>query len=114
MAALGCQAKTVVQSAPWWCRLRETWQDDQLRSGALNWQTPKSGPPESISWVGTHERANPADPKLQDLHVTGQGQDNWEESQGDSNIDVIEARDLEADQRPIAMSIFVEDVWTEV
>ena len=49
--------------------------------------------------VGMHERASPAVPKLQDLHDTGQQQDNWEESQWGSNIDgVTEARDLEPDQ----------------
>ena len=34
-----------------------------------------------LRMVGTHERASPTDPKLQDLHDTGQQKDNQEESQ---------------------------------
>ena len=45
------------------------------------------------------ERAGPLDTKLQDLCDRGQQQDNWEESQWESNIDgVTEVRDLEPDQ----------------
>jgi hypothetical protein len=48
--------------------------------------------------VGTHERDSLADPKWQDLCDKGQQQDNWEESQGRSNIDgVTEAKDLKSD-----------------
>ena len=56
--------------------------------------------------VGTRERASPADSKLQDLHNTGQQQNNWEESQWGSNIGgVTEARDLKLDLKLIAMNI---------
>ena len=45
------------------------------------------------------EKASPAERELQDLHDTGQQQDNWKDSQLGSNIDgVTEARDLEPDQ----------------
>jgi hypothetical protein len=60
------------------------------------------------------EMASSADPKLQDLHDTGQQQDNWEESPWGSNTDgVTEARDLEPDQWLIAMKITSEDEWRE-
>lgn len=46
----------------------------------------------------THEIASPADSNQQDLHSTGQQQDN-QESLWESSIDgVIEARDLAPDQ----------------
>jgi hypothetical protein len=48
-----------------------------LRFRILSWSTPKSTP--SVN-CGESERASPADLKLQDLHDTGQQQDNLEES----------------------------------
>ena len=48
---------------------------------------------------GTHERVSGADPKLQDLHDTGQQQDNKEEAHRGFNVDGgTEARDLKPNQ----------------
>lgn len=48
--------------------------------------------------VGTYEGASLADPKLQELHNSGQQENNWEEFRRGSNINgVTEAGDLEPD-----------------
>jgi hypothetical protein len=41
---------------------------------------------------------NPADPKLQDLHDTGQQQDNWKQAGEDPESMVSQKTDLEPDQ----------------
>jgi hypothetical protein len=75
---------------------QESWQADQLtqlppkhKSISLSWST--------LTWsAGACEGAGSTDPKLQDLHDTGQQQDVWEESQWGPSIDsVAEARGLE-------------------
>ena len=67
------------------------------------------GPPQNLYhlWaLGMPERAGSVDPKLQDLHDTGQRQDNWEESWRGSSMDgVTDARDLEQDQWLTAVNI---------
>ena len=56
--------------------------------------------------VGDHEKASTTDPKLHNLHDTGQQQDNWEESWWRSTMnDVTEAKDLEPDQWLMARNI---------
>lgn len=60
----------------------------------------------SLWTAGASERARPADPKLQDLHDTGQAQAIWEESHWGSSVDdVAEARDLKTGQWLIAANI---------
>lgn len=45
-----------------------------------------------------HDGAASTDPKLQDLHDTGQKQNTLEEFRGGSSTDSVEARSLETDQ----------------
>ena len=60
-----------------------------------------------LPMVGAHEKASPADPKLHNLHDTGQQRDNWQESWWGANMDdVTEAKDLEPDGWLMARNIY--------
>ena len=49
--------------------------------GLLSWPIPKSTSSANCGGMrGACERGSPAEPKVKDLHDTGQQQDNWEES----------------------------------
>lgn len=98
----------VLESRPWRCKC---WRAGKVTSSATTQaqiQDSELSHPNIYLHLWTAracEGFGTADPKLQDLHDTGQQQEIWEESQWRARIDgIAEARGLEPYQWPIAMN----------
>jgi hypothetical protein len=85
--------------------VQESWQADQLSylpSPDLGLWVPTPTSTPSMNYWSTWRAASPTDPKLQDLHCTGQWQDIPKESWWESSIDsVAEARGPITDQQSL-------------
>jgi hypothetical protein len=102
MAALGGLAGTVLESSPWWCsyeRAATLTSSDTNQAQIQGSELAHHKDLYHLQMVGIHERAGPADPKLQDLYDTRQTAGYQKEYRRGSIINSItEARDLEPDQ----------------